>query len=191
MVIPHARKNFLWVVDVFIRVSECTVLMHTTTCSLRLGYKGVAQDASVVYCICGFCGSLRSGSSEWLHLDMSVVAAWRTHGLQVCVCINLARNGEVSRPRGMLTVVVTHFSRQHGLRLLLTIILLTPMLFSKRSLLKPLLVFSLHGQPSSSVWLLLTHVTRRSPDMPRAVTVVSTSILTAILTIAMTTTLQA
>ena len=76
------KKNFLRLVDVLVRALEGTFLMHSATCSVRLVYEGATQDASDVYRICGSCGSLRSGPREWVRLNVSVVAAWPTLGLQ-------------------------------------------------------------------------------------------------------------
>ena len=58
------------------------MLMHSATRSVRLGCDGAAQDASESYCIYGSCGSIRSGPRQWVPLDVLVVTAWPTLGLQ-------------------------------------------------------------------------------------------------------------
>ena len=80
------QKKFLQLVDTLVQVPDCTLLMHFATQSVRLGYTGAAQDATDVYCICGMCGSMRSGPREWVRFDLSLVSSWPTLGLQsLCV----------------------------------------------------------------------------------------------------------
>ena len=76
------QKIFLRLVDVFLLVPEYRLLMHTSIRSVRLGYAGASQDASDVYCICGCCAFPHSGPRKWVPLDVSVVEAWPTLGLQ-------------------------------------------------------------------------------------------------------------
>ena len=80
--IETRRRIFLRLLNVLVQVPECTLLMHSATCSVRVGYNGATQDASDVYCICGSCGSIRSGPRQWVPLDVSRVTAWPTLGLQ-------------------------------------------------------------------------------------------------------------
>ena len=76
------QRIFLRLLNVLVQVPECTMLMHSATCSVPLGYDGAAQDASNVYCICGSCGSICSGPRQWVPLDVSIATAWPTLGLQ-------------------------------------------------------------------------------------------------------------
>ena len=78
---PCGRK-FFWLVDTLVQVPDCTLLMHPATQSVRLGDAGAAQDATDVYCICGQCGSMRSGPREWVPFDLLVVSSWPILGLQ-------------------------------------------------------------------------------------------------------------
>ena len=105
------QKNFLRPVDTLVHVPDCTLLMHSATQSVRLGYTGAAQDATDVYCICGKCGSMCSGPREWVRFDLSVVSSWPTLGLQSFRVYRPTkrRKGakarkEVDRPRGPLFV---------------------------------------------------------------------------------------
>ena len=93
------------------QVRDCTLLMHCATQSVRLGYTGVAQDATDVCCICGQCGSMRSRPREWVRFDLLVVSSWPTLGLQRLRFYGPpgGRKGakatkEVDRPRGPLFV---------------------------------------------------------------------------------------
>ena len=104
-------KIFLRLVDTLVQVHDCTLLMHSTTQAVRLGYTGAAQDATDVYCICGQCGSMRSAPREWVRFDLSVVSSWPTLGLQsLRVYRTLKRRKgakarkEVDRPREPLFV---------------------------------------------------------------------------------------
>ena len=76
------QKNFLRLVDTLVQVHDCTLLMHSATQSVRLGYTGAAEDATHVYCICGQCGSMRSGPHEWVRFALSAVSSWPTLGVQ-------------------------------------------------------------------------------------------------------------
>ena len=82
MVMLHGKKKILRFVDVLVRAPECILLMHSTTRLVKVGYEGATQDASDVYCICRCCGSLGSGPREWVRLDVSLMAASPTSGVQ-------------------------------------------------------------------------------------------------------------
>ena len=69
------QRIFLRLLNVLVQVPECTMLMHSAGRSVRLGYDGAAQDASDVFCIYGYCGSIRSGPRQCVPLDVSVVTA--------------------------------------------------------------------------------------------------------------------
>ena len=100
------QRIFLRLLNVLVQVPECTVLMHSATRSVRLGYDGAAQDASDVYCICGSCGSIRSGPRQWVPLDVSVGTAWPTLGLQILLVYKPPKEGKgkknLERPRAIL-----------------------------------------------------------------------------------------
>ena len=79
---------------------------------MRLGYTGAAQDATDVYCVCGKCGSMRSGPHEWVRFDLSVVSSWPTLGLQSLRVYKpperqkgVKAQKEVDQPRGPLFVL--------------------------------------------------------------------------------------
>ena len=86
-------------------------LLVPLTQSVTLGYTSASQDATDVYCICGKCGSVRSGPRKWVRVDQSVLSLCPTLGLQ-SLCVYKppkrrkgakARN-EVDPPRGPLFV---------------------------------------------------------------------------------------
>ena len=104
-------ENFLRLVVTLVQVLDCTLLMHSATQPLRLGYTVASQDATNVYGICGQCGSMRNGPRKWVHFDLSVVSLWPTLCLQSLHVYKppKRRKGakarkEVDRPRGPLFV---------------------------------------------------------------------------------------
>ena len=105
------QKIFLRLVDTLVQGPDCTLLMHSATRPVRLGYTGTAQDATDVYYICGECGSMRSGACEWVRFDLLVVSLCPTLGLQ-SLRVYRPPNGrkgakarkEVDPPRGPLFV---------------------------------------------------------------------------------------
>ena len=97
--------------NTLVQVLDCTLLMHSATQSVRMGFTGAAQDATDVHCICGLCGSIRSGPRKWVRFDLSGVSAWPTLGPQSLRAYRppKRRKGakarlEVDRPGGPLFV---------------------------------------------------------------------------------------
>ena len=98
-------------VDTLVQLPDCTLFMHSATQSLRLGYAGAAQDATVVYCIRGQCRCMRSGPREWVRFDVSIMSLWPTLGLQSLRVYRPPKRWkgakakkEADRPRGPLFV---------------------------------------------------------------------------------------